>query len=471
MLINGYDVLMEDFTIDTEINAVAFKQSSGRTRYRSRGLSYRSNLKLAFDDVDEATEFINGVVSAGEIPMVLEENDISPYGDELEVGGEPPIPAVTVDSFVGDGSSTSYMNFTSKLPSTVASHFGVRFLYVYVGDSAGYVITGTDVYNKSSFYVQVLSNGSLVIKYWSSFYSNINQNFRLISSSGDIDITDGEFHEISIYNNISNSGSPIVTVDGEVFDDDLTYPTRSVSIMGFDSFSSVNIASGYVARWVNTGRGLSIQVGKCSIGEFYATTSVLGVDWESIKDNAQYEEHFTQITPDTLPVDWMNGAIQGEIEISPGVPGNIGILNLYLESAPICKVDGYNKITVELRTLLSKNNITYPPTYNANILNELPYEWKYRENIYNKFNNNVTWGGTNSHSQNSTTGRSIRFDFKLTKTEYLELRKFIFNKRYTPFTYNSLVGDFTVDTLMAIEGYSMSFTGKLYAVTLILEEQ
>ena len=237
MLIDNKEVQLSDFTVDTDINKVSFKQSSGRTSYRSRSLSYRSKLSLEFEDADTATEFVEDITALEVIPMVLEENDISPYGDELEVSG-------------GDGT-----------------------------------------------------------------------------------------------------------------------------------------------------------------------------------------------------------------------------LNFYLERAPTFKVDGYNNVTVELRTLLSKDNITYPTTYNSTILDTLPYDWKYRENIYTQFNNNTTLAGINYNTQNSTTGRSLRLQFRLLRTEYLELRKFIFNKRYTPFAYNSLVGGFSVDTMMVIGNYSMSFTGKLYNITLILEEQ
>jgi hypothetical protein len=183
------------------------------------------------------------------------------------------------------------------------------------------------------------------------------------------------------------------------------------------------------------------------------------------------EEHFTQAAPDALLADWKGVVNRGQVEISPEIPGAVDILNFYLERAPTIKVDGYNNVTVELRTLLSKDNITYPSVYDPSILNELPYEWKYRENIYNQFNNNTTISGINYNTQNSTTGRSIRFDFKLTQTEYIELRKFIFNRKYTPFAYNSLIGGFTANTMVAIGKYSMAFLGKLYAVTLILEEQ
>jgi hypothetical protein len=673
MLINGHDVLMEDFTIDTEINAVAFKQSSGRTRYRSRGLSYRSNLKLAFDDVDGATEFIDGVVSAGEIPMVLEEDDISPYGDELEVGGGA-IPAVYVKSFIGNGvdafvevDNTQITNFISVLATVILEaswsangaiyssvESGVNpdsppfLLYIRPDRSVQVTAHGTNPTSSSSRkyvktnekiplgvktevfcyldlsspsnQIQISINGVLATAESSdndsfsnmytlnnplgvcgSSFTTFFKNFfngeiaELYTSTNPLAITPSLIAQYSTGEEHFTQALPDVVavktfigngVDSYIKKEDSTtigtffgasfrfsLPSPASTYMLFDSSSktnSLNIGDIYIQQgsvniryqngagsahqktldniivagekthiYVHTNllnnRAYDLYINGVLTALSYTTTNptpslnqllqqdqiTLGAGylpntdtfrlfmdgemWDfqySFNSNfalqssreqyfeeydgnnrpyATNNEQFTQSPPDALPIDWLGGAtqgelgwlggaVQGEIEISPEIPGE-GTLNFYLERAPICKVDGYNKITVELRTLLSKDNITYPTIYNANILDELPYEWKYRENIYNKFNNNVTWGGTNSHSQNSTTGRSIRFDFKLTKEEYLELRKFIFNKRYTPFTYNSLVGDFAADTLMAIEDYSMSFTGKLYTVTLILEEQ
>tara|TARA_R110000751_G_scaffold151676_1_gene256642 strand:+ start:1477 stop:2823 length:1347 start_codon:yes stop_codon:yes gene_type:complete len=448
MLIDNKEVLLSDFTVDTDINKVSFKQSSGRTSYRSRSLSYRSKLSLEFEDADTATEFVSDITALEVIPMVLEENDISPYGDELEVAGGT-IPAVYeyyyigngVDSYIDLGSDLSIFNYIAisgriKLDTLTG---GQQTLFVQSYD------TGVQIFEYLSF--KLATDGKIRI------YSNNTSFQRGVTTT--FALTVGVEYDIVVTFNINNTftlsidGLPVTLVDYFV-----STPSPSVTTLTTRIGSNEDLTTFFNGE----------------IWELYWSTNILAVDKASIIANATGEEHFTQVAPDALLADWKGGATQGQIEISPEVPG-AEILNFYLERAPTFKVDGYNNVTVELRTLLSKDNITYPTTYNSTILDTLPYDWKYRENIYTQFNNNTTLAGINYNTQNSTTGRSLRLQFRLLKTEYLELRKFIFNKRYTPFAYNSLVGGFSVDTIMVIGNYSMSFTGKLYNITLILEEQ
>ena len=448
MLIDNKEVLLSDFTVDTDINKVSFKQSSGRTSYRSRSLSYRSKLSLEFEDADTATEFVSDITALEVIPMVLEENDISPYGDELEVAGGT-IPAVYeyyyigngVDSYIDLGSDLSIFNYIAisgriKLDTLTG---GQQTLFVQSYD------TGVQIFEYLSF--KLATDGKIRI------YSNNTSFQRGVTTT--FALTVGVEYDIVVTFNINNTftlsidGLPVTLVDYFV-----STPSPSVTTLTTRIGSNEDLTTFFNGE----------------IWELYWSTNILAVDKASIIANATGEEHFTQVAPDALLADWKGGATQGQIEISPEVPG-AEILNFYLERAPTFKVDGYNNVTVELRTLLSKDNITYPTTYNSTILDTLPYDWKYRENIYTQFNNNTTLAGINYNTQNSTTGRSLRLQFRLLKTEYLELRKFIFNKRYTPFAYNSLVGGFALDTMMVIGNYSMSFTGKLYNITLILEEQ
>ena len=448
MLIDNKEVQLSDFTVDTDINKVSFKQSSGRTSYRSRSLSYRSKLSLEFEDADTATEFVSDITALEVIPMVLEENDISPYGDELEVAGGT-IPAVYeyyyigngVDSYIDLGSDLSIFNYIAisgriKLDTLTG---GQQTLFVQSYD------TGVQIFEYLSF--KLATDGKIRI------YSNNTSFQRGVTTT--FALTVGVEYDIVVTFNINNTftlsidGLPVTLVDYFV-----STPSPSVTTLTTRIGSNEDLTTFFNGE----------------IWELYWSTNILAVDKASIIANATGEEHFTQVAPDALLADWKGGATQGQIEISPEVPG-AEILNFYLERAPTFKVDGYNNVTVELRTLLSKDNITYPTTYNSTILDTLPYDWKYRENIYTQFNNNTTLAGINYNTQNSTTGRSLRLQFRLLKTEYLELRKFIFNKRYTPFAYNSLVGGFALDTMMVIGNYSMSFTGKLYNITLILEEQ
>ena len=458
MLIDNKEVQLSDFTVDTDINKVSFKQSSGRTSHRSRSLSYRSKLSLEFEDADTATEFVEDITALEVIPMVLEENDISPYGDELEVSGGAPIPAVYVDSFIGNGvdSGVNLGNINSVPPFIMAS----TKIVMGVSQTTDIIFNFGGV-ETNSFYLVGYTQG-------------------------------GEFQVFSGNSIRGESWSaPLVLVAGERYSIQFSYSDATgvqVWINGIEQ-ALTNIYLGGIQPQPTT---LELEIGLNQSGTQVSDSTIYDTYWSdnlnsiSPSSVAKYAEDptpqggnrpfylgrelYTQVAPDALIGDWLGGAVQGQIEISPEVPG-AEILNFYLERAPTFKVDGYNNVTVELRTLLSKDNITYPTTYNSTILDTLPYDWKYRENIYTQFNNNTTLAGINYNTQNSTTGRSLRLQFRLLKTEYLELRKFIFNKRYTPFAYNSLVGGFAVNTMMVIGNYSMSFTGKLYNITLILEEQ
>ena len=174
------------------------------------------------------------------------------------------------------------------------------------------------------------------------------------------------------------------------------------------------------------------------------------------------------VGPDALLMELEDGDINpyGD-ELQVAAPGIL----FYLERAPVVEVQAYNKIEVTLNTMLHKENITYPAAFNSVILDELPYEWIFNETVYNVLNNNVTLGGVNYHSNNSTTGRGIRVNFELRTTEYLELRKFMLNQKYTPFAYNTFVGGFAPGTMMRIGKYKMAYSNQLYSVSLVLEEQ
>ena len=458
MLIDNKEVQLSDFTVDTDINKVSFKQSSGRTSYRSRSLSYRSKLSLEFEDADTATEFVEDITALEVIPMVLEENDISPYGDELEVSGGT-IPAVYEYSFIGNGTD-SYMEKPNNIGGS-ASSIALKFnLKLAVGTRTvtkrvlhiKKTASGNEYYALS---VNLKTDGFISLK----MHYTDTQNKTITSTTQLID--DVEYNVCMYINFTTNTGK--IFLDG-VLDSNVVTTTGAATTAPIDFYSEINIMRGTL----RLDQPYTFVGGE--ISELYLSTNVLAIDCATIEQYATMEEHFTQTAPDALVGDWFGGWAQGSTEISPEIPG-AEILNFYLERAPTFKVDGYNNVTVELRTLLSKDNITYPTTYNSTILDTLPYDWKYRENIYTQFNNNTTLAGINYNTQNSTTGRSLRLQFRLLKTEYLELRKFIFNKRYTPFAYNSLVGGFSVDTMMVIGNYSMSFTGKLYNITLILEEQ
>tara|TARA_R110002096_G_scaffold231091_1_gene420797 strand:- start:174 stop:1439 length:1266 start_codon:yes stop_codon:yes gene_type:complete len=421
-------------------------------------------LNLEFEDADTATEFVEDITALEVIPMVLEENDISPYGDELEVAGGAPIPAVYEYSFIGNGIDSS---LTAPPLASVPSFIGMHIIYkctsILTGDHPfqqfGPGVTGSD-----RFAILFRRSGNLI-----GFYTNNAVDSSAWTTTSVF--TPG--NEYSIQIGYTMGGTPLLYVNG----------VNVTMTAYYGPFAPVTPITALPI--LNTiGKGLSSEVLSEEIYDSYWSTNTDFILTSSVasyaedpnpqEDNRPFytgKELFSQAAPDVLIGDWKGGATQGQTEISPEVPGTDGPLNFYLERAPTFKVDGYNNVTVELRTLLSKDNITYPTTHNSTILDTLPYDWKYRENIYTQFNNNTTLAGINYNTQNSPTGRSLRLQFRLLKTEYLELRKFIFNKRYTPFAYNSLVGGFPVNTMMAIGDYSMSFTGKLYNITLILEEQ
>jgi hypothetical protein len=291
MLINGHDVLMEDFTIDTEINAVAFKQSSGRTRYRSRGLSYRSNLKLAFDDVDEATEFITGVVNAGEIPMVLEEDDISPYGDELEVGGGA-IPAVYVKSFIGNGvdafvevDNTQITNFISVLATVIleASWSANGAIYSSVESGVNPDSPPFLLYIRPDRSVQVTAHGTNPTSSSSRKYVKTNEKIPL-----------GVKTEVFCYLDLSSPSNQIqISINGVL---------ATAESSDNDSFSNMYTLNNPLGVCGSSFTTFFKNFFNGEIAELYTSTNPLAITPSLIAQYSTGEEHFTQALPDVVAV-------------------------------------------------------------------------------------------------------------------------------------------------------------------------
>jgi hypothetical protein len=101
------------------------------------------------------------------------------------------------------------------------------------------------------------------------------------------------------------------------------------------------------------------------MSRFYFATSILAVDESTIMQHAIVQEHFTQVAPDVVPDNWLGGAVQGEIEVSPGTSYTGG---LYVPDLNEAIADKLDKVQTEPQSV--ESNVEFKNGLDITGLNE-----------------------------------------------------------------------------------------------------
>lgn len=101
------------------------------------------------------------------------------------------------------------------------------------------------------------------------------------------------------------------------------------------------------------------------MSRFYFATSILAVDESTIMQHAIVQEHFTQVAPDVVPDNWLGGAVQGEVEVSPGTSYTGG---LYVPDLNEAIADKLDKVQAEPQSV--ESNVEFKNGLDITGLNE-----------------------------------------------------------------------------------------------------
>ena len=205
-----------------------------------------------------------------------------------------------MDSFIGNGVD-SYIDLGSDL--TIFNYIAIVgdiTIASFTGSQQSLFTTSFDIGGGPQEYLSVKLNSDGAVR----IYSNNTTFQRGVTTS--VKLSVGVKYKLVATFDINNIFT--LTIDGVVaiLTTYFTYtPTASVSTL--TTYIGGNIA---VSRIFDG-----------EISEVYWSTNPLAVDEATIKQYVTGQEHFTQAAPDALLADWKGGAVQGQVEITPSVPG------------------------------------------------------------------------------------------------------------------------------------------------------
>lgn len=218
------------------------------------------------------------------------------------------IPGVYVDSMIGNGidsyiklathTFTSFVSFKAHIEiDTIPT--GNGYIYSFNEDIPSAIQPPFRIFIKSDRTIQVMAYGSFPASSAVRKYINTNETIPLNIRT-----------EVFCYLDLNNSSNQI-----QVFIDEVL---ATIKIEDNDSFSSLYTPTNPVNTCgciISSGNRIAFFDGE--ISELYTSTNPLAKTPALIEQYATGQEHFTQVAPDALPADWLGGAVQGIIEISP----------------------------------------------------------------------------------------------------------------------------------------------------------
>ena len=284
--------------------------------------------------IDSTTISIEGL---GTLPSPLSATAIisSIPTNALEVITSGEIPAITVDSLVGDGVDSGLeLGNINSVPDYLVANTSV--------------IVGSSTSTKILFNFSGVQTGIFyLVGYLSGNKFSVFSNNAIRQESWDVvtPLTVGQKYDLQFsYSTVNGVKMSINDVDqalNEVLIGvALAQPTTLELLIGINAAGA--------------------QVSDDEIYETYWSDNVLAINRETVIQYAIGEEHYTQQSPDAPIGDWIGGAVQGEVIIIPAIPYTGGMNVLNLSDAIADKLD---KVDATAQNVNSAVNWVNPQTY------------------------------------------------------------------------------------------------------------
>lgn len=215
---------------------------------------------------------------------------------------------VAVKTFVGDGTSGLSGYVKSSTPVILGGIFSATFNFVVTSQS---IPTGTasssliaisgSTNNPIPFLVYVRPDKKIQL----TVLDNSNNMKSVITVNA---ITFDTEYQLYISADVANNQKPIIHLNGVELS--TVYLTNDTTSGVFYQAPSPSLLVG-----INYSSGIASNPLTGSVYEVYFSDSVLAIDEGTTKENATGQEHFTQVAPDSLAVDWFGNAAQGNNSI------------------------------------------------------------------------------------------------------------------------------------------------------------